>query len=511
MPRLGYKPRRPAGQSRSMSPARRAGNRFPRKAARVFESGVVDRTKFSWGTGGGSMDALIYQYLTVLRRRSRYLCHNNEYARNFLRMARHNLIGPSGVKFQSKAVNGAGQLDTADNARVEAAWRKQSKRQNYMANARFNRAIAEGVMTDYLIRDGELLIEKVEGFGRNGTGFTLRMYDPDRLDIRLNKARNPATGLRVVMGVALDDDDRPVEYHVLRQHPEGNFFQHDTAGWNQYRVIPAENMIHCFIPMSAEQHRGVPWLFASIQSLRDVGAYREAAIVAARVGAAKMGFFRSPEGDSFEGDGEDEEGNVVMHATPGSFAQVTSDTEFESWDPTYPHEQFGDFNKEMLRGVAAGLGAAHHNLTGDLEGVNFSSSRMGQFTEREMWMTLQNFFIDSINQDIYEDWLAYSLMSGALAPIPPARFDKFADPKWQGRRWQPIQPVEHAQAVGMAHAMGTKSISSIIRDHGDDPDEVWSEYESDKKAMDKYGIQVHIINAFKPQEQSGAGNDQANT
>ena len=477
--------------------ARMNGKRRPNgKGARMFDAALIDRTSYSWGTNGASLDGMIYNALTMLRRRSRKLAYNNEYARQFMRLAKQNIVGPDGFGFQGKARRPDGSVDKQDNDRIEAAFRRQSKKANFCVNGRYSRVMAEQLAVEHLIRDGEVLVQKVPNFERNETGFAIRFLDPDRLDVNLNVGRNKRTGLRTIMGVTLDDDDRPVEYNILTQHPEGAYLQTDVDYSQKHVQIPADQMLHLFLPLGGEQHRGVPWFHASILSLKDLGAYREAAVIAARVGAAKMGFYTSPEGESYTGDGEDSEGNVVSTAEPGTFEQLPTGTELSSWDPQYPHEQFADFNKEMLRGISASLGTAYHNLTGNLEGVNFSSSRMGEFKERETWQTLQNYLWQNFDQEIYEDWLRYSLLFDRLDGIPPTRYEKFANPKWQGRRWEAIQPVEQQNANAMAYGLRTKSISQIIRDQAQDPEEVWAEMAEDQRRLRELGLEPTLINTL---------------
>jgi hypothetical protein len=60
--------------------------------------------------------------------------------------------------------------------------------------------------------------------------------------------------------------------------------------------VPAEDVMHVFIPEFAEQVRGVPWMYAALLNLVHLGAFEEAAVIAARIGASQMGFIESPDG-----------------------------------------------------------------------------------------------------------------------------------------------------------------------------------------------------------------------
>ena len=96
-------------------------------------------------------------------------------------------------------------------------------------------------------------------------------------------------------------------------------------------------MIHAYIPNRPEQNRGVPLTASAMSNIKLLNGYLEAEIVAARTAASKMGFFTSPDGDSYVGDGEDEEYVPIMNAEAGTFEQLPSGMDFKSFDPDHPH------------------------------------------------------------------------------------------------------------------------------------------------------------------------------
>ncbi len=103
-----------------------------------------------------------------------------------------------------------------------------------------------------------------------------------------------------------------------------------------------------------------------------LGAYEDAALVAARIGASQMGFFKSPAGDQFEGDSESDDG-FEMEAEPGMFRNIGS-LEFQQFDPKYPTGEFPSFMKQCLRGISSGSGVDYNTVANDLSDVNYSSA-----------------------------------------------------------------------------------------------------------------------------------------
>ena len=103
---------------------------------------------------------------------------------------------------------------------------------------------------------------------------------------------------------------------------------------------------------------------------------------------------------------------------------MPDDWEFEKWDPEYPRGEFNDFNKQLLRGTAAGLNVFYPMFAQDIENVNLSSIRGGLQDDRESWMMLQGGFIDAIHARIYPDWLRWFLTMGLLGQLRADGFDK---------------------------------------------------------------------------------------
>jgi lambda family phage portal protein len=195
----------------------------------------------------------------------------------------------------------------------------------------------------------------------------------------------------------------------------------------RFRSRAGDEIIHVFIPEHAEQVRGVPWMYAALMNLVNLGAFEEAAVIAGARRRRGDGRAAVPDGGSqFVGEGKDPKGNPQIEAEPGTFPMLPPGYQLNKWDPKYPDAAIEPFVKACLRGVAAGLGVAYHNLANDLENVNYSSARIGELDERDSWMGLQNFVTEHLHQPIYDDWLRMATMSGAL-PFDLARLDKYRD------------------------------------------------------------------------------------
>src|SRR5690606_11543503 len=189
---------------------------------------------------------------------------------------------------------------------------------------------------------------------------------------------------------------------------EATYYQ----GGKKYVEIPAEQIVHLFRTEMVGQKRGLPWTATSLFRAKHLGAFEEAAVVNARVGAAKMGFIQWEEGfgPKFE-DGEDV---PEIDAEAGVFETLPEGARLEKWEPQFPSGELAIFSKHMLRGMAAGFGVPYNELAADLEGVNFSSIRQGTLDSREHWKELQEWLIEQLVHPVFEAWLERALLGGKI-------------------------------------------------------------------------------------------------
>lgn len=446
---------------------------------RGFDGASINRLTSNWIATNSSIDRELKGDLDRLRARSRELARDDEYARKFVRMARNNIVG-QGFIFQAKitgdprAGENAGQPDTAANWAVENAFSNWSKRGVCEVTGRLSFSDIQRLIVSALVRDGEFILRKVRGSSAgNQFGFALQIIDIERLDTRYSRARTQGQNA-IIMGIEVSEFGKPVAYHLFEQNPN------DPGVPRKRERVPAEDILHGFVPDELEQSRGIPWMHAAMRRLNDLKGYREAAVIAARIGASKMGFYTTPDGAPPPSDGTDAAGIPFESAEPGMFGVLPEGMSFQSYDPAYPHDQFDVFVKACLRGIASGWGVGYTSLSNDLEGVNFSSIRSGVLEERDEWMVLQDWFTSSFLDPVFEEWLSLALLNGAVkasngSVLPASRRDKFMSHAWQGRRWAWVDPKKDMETAVLAIYYRLKSPQQVANEMGIDIEDVLSQ------------------------------------
>jgi lambda family phage portal protein len=240
---------------------------------------------------------------------------------------------------------------------------------------------------------------------------------------------------------------------------------------------------------------------SAMSRLQMLGAYEEAELVAARVGACSMGFYTSEAGDSFVGE-EDDMGNLIHEAEAGIFQQLPAGTSFQAFDPTHPTSAFKDFNKAILRGIASGLGVAYNSLSSDLEGVSYSSIRSGTIEERDQWRVKQNWMIQHFMLPIYENWLSMQLLTNTVGQ-DMTMFDSLMDVRWQAKSWNWVDPLKDIKASVEAINAGLKTHSEVISEQGGDIEDVFDQLAYEQALAKEKGL---ILNGVS---QEGASDEES--
>lgn len=478
-------------QRMTLALARRTG--ALKSARRAFSAAQVTNLTSSWLTTPAHVNADLQRGLRALRARSRDLANNNDYARRFLSMVETNVVGHAGFGWQIKPLRSDGTVDELDRAALEAAFWDWSRPGNCEVTGRLSLTQVERLFIRTVARDGEVLVRKVLA-GRYG--LQLQLVDPQQLDEGYNA--DLAGGNKVRMGVEYDAMGASVAFHLSMQDTADP--QSGEAMKRRVRVA-ADELKLFFVPEMIGQLRGTPWMVAGMLRLNMLGAYEEAEVTAARIAAAKMGFFTPGDsGEAYIGDTVDAAGNQITSAEPGSFETLPAGMTFQSFDPQHPTTQYGTFVKACLRGLSSGLGVSYHALANDLEGVNYSSIRAGVLEEREVWKGLQQWMSEQFLDWVYGEWLSYALTKGQVLsasgqPLPASRYAKFNEVSWQGRRWDWVDPEKDLNASILAIKSGLKSRTEVVSEQGRDIAQVWQDLVREQDEAARLGVRIEDLDA----------------
>ena len=458
-------------------------------ASREFTGARSSRLEMDWHPSSTSADAELVSAITKLRNRSRDLLRNNDYARGAVAVIVNNVIG-QGIRFQAQIprARGAG-VDDRRNEALEYQFKRWSR--SCDTTGRLSFCQFQRLALRSLIESGEVFIRK--HYNGPNIPFTLELIEADRVEVDYGLSPSQsASGDIIKMGIEQDPYGRPRAYYLRRFHP-GDIVFHPrnivgTSGPYSLERVPADQIIHLFIPDRPGQSRGIPWMTSSLQRLRNLGGYEEAELVAARASAAVMGFRVTKDPDLTE---RDSYGDPVDSLEPGTIKELAPGEEFIGFDPSRPNQSFEPFIHACLRGLAANLGVDFESISRDFSQSNYSSSRLALLQVRETYQSIQAWFIESFCQPVLEEWLDAAVLSGALQfadyELNP---DRYSQVRWRPRGWSWVDPAKETEAAVTAIDYGLSTLTRELAKQGLDLEEVLQERARELQLAQDLGLSI---------------------
>lgn len=474
----------------------------PKYQSRFILQGAQEtRLEHSWTSAPVDAETYVKNNYSKLVARGREQSEQSDHGRSFQQLLKVNVVPPKGFTFSANIKKpGSQELDTDARQAIKDAWKLQSKKGNFEHSGFFNRAQVEKLAVMALASTGEFIVQK--RFTRSGSpfGFDIRILDPILLPVHLEK-KLPDGG-RIVHGIEFDKNGRIKAYHFSESQTGSYFDIHHKT-----KRIPAEQIVHLFIPEIVGQKRGLPANRTALWRLRMLQGYEDASLTNARVGAASMGFFTNKEPDDTHQIDE-----FPLDVEPGTFQPIPAGWEFSDYQSKYPSGEFDPFTRGVLRSIAAGFGVSYASLTHDLTDVNYSSIRQGTLAERDTFTEIQETVIECFCVPIFEDWLYSALLSQKIfdpkgSPYPFTEFDRFNKPAIKGKRWTWIDPAKEITANLKAIEGKIKSRSEVIEANSErEPEEVFAEIQEEEQLLGEYKPTHPLDTVEEPEEEENNEN-----
>ena len=466
---------------------------FPRSnARRSFDAAGGGRR---WDKAGtlDNLNASILSSASISARRADYYARNNPWVASAVSSLVGNAIG-TGIKPRSRhpvpAVRDA----------MHALWERWTDRADAAGLADYYGMQALAVRA--MVEGGESFARLRSRMPEDGLPVPFQLELIDREQVPLERFADLGNS-RVRAGIEFDAIGRRVAYHVLPTRPGDPFAPLPVNGF-QTRRIDARDVIHLFQPIAAGQLRGITWLAPVLLRLHELDQFEDAALVKAKVSALFTGFIRDPDGHVAGLSGDSAVNGVLQTGMePGSLINLPPGADIAFSTPA----EFKDYNgfvKGHLRAVAAGLGVPYENLSGDLEGVTYSSIRAGLVEFRRRIEQLQhNVIVFQFCRPVWERFVTLAVLSGAL---PAHDFESNPTPylscDWLPPRFDYVDPAKDVKAEIEAINAGLKSRSQTIAERGYDAEQIDAEIAADQQRAARLGLTLNTNAPTPPNEVS---------
>lgn len=464
----------------------------PSDQSRMYANAVPSRFNQGFPSFNTSEDLELVSSLRNLRARSRALSRDAGYAKSARRAVINNVIG-TGVKLQPTVKTSRGGLNERVNDGIVDAWSHWMHAPNCHTGGSLHFHDLERMCMGQVFDAGEIFLRIHRSkFGYSRVPIALEVVEPERLvdGYAYPGAVSPASG-GVRLGIECDKFKKPIAYWVRDLHPGDirlNLEQSDAV-----TRVPAEDIIHIYVIDRWPQTRGIPWLHAAAEKLQDVSGYSEAEIIAARGAASYLGTIETPE--TVETFGQRAPDNTVqVGVEPGVWFKTQPGEKVNFISPNRPNSSFDPFMRYMLREISAAVGTSYEALSNDYSQSNYSSTRLSLLNERDVWKSLQLWWIRSFRHRLHREWLQAAVLAQAIPEIDLLDYgsdiEKYNSALFRPRGWTWVDPTKEVNAYVQAVKSGFTTNEDVIAQtgNGQDLEQVLRARQSELKYMKELGL-----------------------
>ena len=314
----------------------------------------------------------------------------------------------------------------------------------------------------------------------------LQLLESEMLPYELNQ--QAPNGNWIKAGIEFDAIGRRVAYWFLRRHPGEALVDAQSFNAELYSRVPAAQVLHIYKPLRPGQIRGLTFLKSSLVRLYLLDQFDDATLERMKVSTLFAGFVMQDAGEdaSIEGDeAPDADGVAPLTLEPATLQSMLPGEKVEFSDPPEAGTTYEPFQYRNLSAIAAGVGQAYSEVTGDQTKANFASQRTGLIALRRRYEQLQwSTLIFQFCRPVWAEWLR----AGALAGQPSFRQAASVPVKWIPPAWPWVDPLKDTQAKKMQVDSLFVARSDVIEEMGFDAEEVDERIAADKAREKRLGI-----------------------
>jgi len=418
----------------------------------------------NWNVSGGDADSDLLPDLAIMRERSRDLARNTPLACGAINTAVTNVVG-TGLKLH--ATIDADYLGLSEDEKD--AWERNAEREfNLWADSQecdsartLNFYGHQELAFRSTLENGDIFYA-LPFIKRNGSpyGLKLQAIEADRVTNE-NFARDTD---KLAGGIELDEYGAPTQYHFLQTHP--GLMGKKNRKWKKVPAFGSKsgrrNILHLFEQRRPGQRRGAPYLAPVIESLKQIGRYTDAELMAAVISGMFTVFVKSDSEEPFGATGTDEDGNPEYSMGNGAIVGLGQGDSIETANPGRPNTAFDPFVMAILRQVGSALEIPFELLIKHFT-ASYSASRAAFMEAWKFFKKRRKWLSDYFCQPIYEAVLYEAVAAGRLyAPgfIEDARVRKaYLGSMWIGPGKGQIQEKVEVQAAQLRVDGGFSSVA----------------------------------------------------
>ena len=453
----------------AVSPEKALKREVARKRLSMVNSGYgnygansTKKATIGWTHGGGSHKEDIEEHIDTLRQRNRDLYSGgSNLATGAIKRLRTNTVG-TGLHLKSTLNEEVLGITTEEARQLEEQIEREFAHWANSVNCDIER-----LDNFYQLQQLALLNALLSGdcfalmttTKRVGSIYDLRikLIEADRVSTPDNKTVDPL----FCEGVEKNSDEEVVAYHISKFHPL-SFSDRQPREWTRVLAFGEKtgrrNVIHIMNRERIGQVRGVPFLSPVIETIKQLGRYTEAEVLAAVINGLFTVFIEK-EGASDEtpfGEAIPEEMQVdatdedSIELAPGAVIDLGEGEKANMVNPGRPNPNFDPFVTSVLKQIGAALEIPYEILIMAFSN-NYSASRAAILEFFKVIKMYRTWFVADFCQPIYEEWLSEAVARGRIyAPgffNDPIIKDAYCSAEWNGPSAGQLDPKKEVEAA----------------------------------------------------------------
>ena len=473
-----------------VSPQKALKRAGARAALRILNSGysnsgasTTKKSLIGWAFGGGSSREDIEDNLQVLRERSRDLYMGVPLATGAIKTVRTNVVG-RGLKLKPKIDREALGMTVEEKYELE----KQIQREwalwadsNDCDMSRLDNfyQLQQLAFTNWLMSGDCLAVMPIKPRKNQPYDLRINLIEADRLQSPNNF---DTFDNKIIGGVEVADDGEVVAYHIAKHHPLS--YQTDKMEWVRVEAYGnrtgRRNVIHVMNRERIGQRRGVPFLAPVIESLKQIGRYTDAELVAAVVSGMYTIFIEKDGNSEDDAIGSavpeemqiDAEDESTIEIAPGAVIDLNEGEKAHDMNPGRPNANFGGFVEAISQQIGAALEIPYEILVKRFNS-SYTASKGALEEAWKMYSMYRNWLAHDFCQPIYEEWLAEAVAKGRIKMpgffTDPVRHKAFCGAEWNGPAKGLLDPVKEVTAAEkrVANGFSTRTAETMEMRGGD--------------------------------------------
>jgi len=417
-----------------------------RKALRNFEAASRGRRTDGWRTSGADANTEVGKGQMLLRDRARDMRRNNPYAERGISAIASNTVGygivpdPKGRARQKK--------------KALALWAQWAETTACDATGMSDFYGIQNLAMQSIPESGEVLVRRIWTPGKNVVNFQIQILESDHLDDSKNYALGD--GGYIEQGIEYNAAGERTHFWIFPQHPGGSIKTLKASLVSER--IPAEDVAHIFMRKRPGQTRGYSWLAPVMIRMRNFDEMEDAVIEAAKVAACFAAIVTNDD-IGMGGQAPAAKHDMIDRLEPGLIETIPTGSSITFGTPP-AFTGYDSYSKQALRAYSAGLGLPYEVITGDLNGVSFTSGRMGWLEfGRNIDMWRWHMLVPQLCARVWT-WF------NEAANLSANGWDEFIPAGWVAPRRDLIDPSKELDALEKEMRIGALSYSGMLKERG---------------------------------------------